>query len=293
MNIIAVYGKEINDNHWDNLQMIISRIEKENFQVAVYSDFYEKISGKITFVSEPLVFGQEDDMVRDAKFLFSVGGDGTMLDTVHIIKDTAVPVLGFNFGRMGFLSIVRSDFIENTLDQIFTDRYEIEHRSLIKVECGTDAFKNCNYALNEICFSRHYPYSMLSLKIWVNDLFFNTYWSDGLILATPTGSTAYSLSCGGPILYPDTKSFVISPMASHNLTARSFVIPDDSKISVRVECREPDFCVNVDSVARFFKSNSSFTVRKNDFDFNLVRPYSENFLKTIREKLNWGLDVRN
>ena len=293
MKTIAIFGKELQNNHIDDLQSIVSRIESEKYDISLYESYYAQIKDIIHFSNEPKLFTSYKDIQQNVISLFSVGGDGTFLDSVQLIRNSGIPVLGFNFGRMGFLSIVRSDSIKANLDEFFNGSYEIDRRSLIKVESETEIIDDINYGLNEICFSRNEPYSMISVKVWVDGFYLNKYWADGLIIATPTGSTAYSLACGGPIICPSTKSFVLSPIASHNLTAGSIVIPDDSIMRVQVECREPEFCLNVDSVSRFFKSSSIFTVRKNEFDFSLIRLASQNFFKTIREKLNWGLDVRN
>ena len=293
MKIIALYSKVFYDNYQSTLQSLISILENRGYNVAIYSVFYSLIKDFITTAKDVIVFNSIEEIKNDVECLFSIGGDGTLLDTVSIVKDSGVPVLGINFGRMGFLSMVKKEFIESALFAFFHGEYELEQRSLLKIECDTEPFVGNDYALNEICFSRHEAYSLITPKVWVNETYLNRYWADGLIIATPTGSTAYSLACGGPILHPSTNSFVITPMASHNLSACSIVIPDDSVIKVLVECRENEFCMNVDSFSRHFNSGTMFTISKNSFNFNLIRIKEENFFKTIREKLNWGLDVRN
>ncbi|MDL2227935.1 NAD kinase [Bacteroidales bacterium OttesenSCG-928-K03] len=293
MQMIAVYGRELLSQNINFLQKIIDRIENEGYQIMVYSDYYEKINSWINFKTPVAIFHSNIDLNENVKFMFSIGGDGTMLDTAQLIKDSNIPVLGFNLGRMGFLSIIKQDNIDEVLDEIFNGKYIIDERSLIKVSDEINSFDCNNFGLNEVCFLRKNPYSMLSISVWVNNLFLNKYWSDGLIIATPTGSTAYSLSCSGPILDPHVNSFVLSPIASHNLTVGPIVIPDDSVIKVNVSCRDSEFCVNIDSISRTFNSGSEFIIKKNDFKFKLIQPQSINFFNTLRNKLNWGIDVRN
>jgi len=291
--MIAVFGKEIHDEYFEFYQKIIRRIEAEGCCLLVDEGFYKKTYGTITYAQEPILYSTLKGLPKETSFLFSIGGDGTFLDSVHLVGNKKIPVLGFNFGRMGFLSVVQIDKIDNVLNAIFDNQYAIEERSLITLQDENNTFGNMNVGLNEVCFSRKEPYSLLTINVWVDGLFLNRYWGDGLIIATPTGSTAYSLSCAGPILCPDVKSFVLSPIASHNLTVGSIVIPDSSMIKVVVECREKEFCVNVDSSSSDFKSGSKFIVTKNKYDFNIVRLLNDNFFNTIREKLSWGIDVRN
>jgi len=293
MQTIAIYGKEIVESNLNFLQNIVDRIEQEGYQITVFSEFMDKISASISFNNPAKTFTTNADLDENVKFLFSIGGDGSMLASARIIKDMNIPVLGFNLGRMGFLSIVKQNNIDDVLHEVFSGEYVIDERTLVKFEDVDNRFGGDNFGLNEICFLRKEPYSLLTIKVWVDGLFLNRYWADGLIVATPTGSTAYSLSCGGPILSPQVDSFVLSPIASHNLTVGSIVIPDDSIIKVHVECRDPEFCVNLDSAYQTFKTGSEFIVKKNDFKLKLIQPYSVNFFNTIRDKLNWGIDVRN
>ena len=291
MSAIAFFGREFKKEYNEAVQFVVDRLEAEHYKIIVHEEFYERIKEYVHFTDLPATFGHDDTLCSDTKCLFSFGGDGTMLDTVHIVKDSKIPVLGFNFGRLGFLSIVNISKIRDILNLFLTGKYHLEERTLLKVSC--DYFDKENYSLNEVCVTRKEPYSMLAMEVWIDGLYLNKYWGDGLIIATPTGSTAYSLSCGGPILHPATKSFVVTPIASHNLTVGSIVVPDNCTIDVKVVCRDPEFYVNMDSYNQKLQSGCMFTVQKNDFNFVLVIPENENFYKTIREKLNWGLDVRN
>ncbi len=291
---IAIYSRKFIPGSIESLKKIIKKIEDEGYKVLIYKEIFDTLIPKVHFSENPYSFSCKKDLIyHNTKMLFSIGGDGSILDSVRIVADSNIPVLGFNFGRMGFLSMVKKDKIDEILDELFTGKYDIEERTLVNIQTQDNVFKENNYGLNEVSFQRNGPNSMLSVKVWVDGLYLNKYWGDGLIIATPTGSTAYSLSCGGPILVPEVKSFVLSPISSHNLTVGSIVIPEDSIIKLVVECREENFSVNIDSVSACYKSGTEFTISKNKFNFNLIRPNGINFFNTIREKLNWGIDIRN
>ncbi|MDD4141311.1 MAG: NAD kinase [Bacteroidales bacterium] len=293
MKKIAFYGLQMEDIHIPLLQKVIERVGEEGYEIIWYKSFYEIVRQQTTLPESNNLFMSSEDLPKDVSFLFSFGGDGTLLDSVKKVANSGIPILGFNFGRLGFLSVVNHDNISVVLSELFSGHYELEKRTLLKIEDEEGKFENLNYGLNEICFSRKKPYSLLTIKVISNGLFLNKYWGDGLIIATPTGSTGYSLSSGGPILAPDVNSFVLSPIASHNLTVCPIVISNDSILKVFVECRGEEFCVNVDSLHKYYKSGSYFTVRRNDFEINLVRPDCVNFYNTIRDKLSWGIDARN
>ena len=226
--------------------------------------------------------------------LLSIGGDGTMLDAVPLIGDSGIPMLGINMGRLGFLSSVAKDEIHQAIQQIVEGRYTIESRTLLELVAPQGVFHDkVNYALNEINIIRNPEHSLLAIKVFVNDVFLNTYWGDGILMATPTGSTAYSLSAGGPILTPDSHSFVITPIAAHNLTVRPIVIPDDSVVRIHVEGREKKFVFSMDSRVCALDTSVELVVRKADFCIHTVRMEGADFFSTIRNKLMWGKDNRN
>lgn len=226
--------------------------------------------------------------------LLSIGGDGTMLDAVPLVGASGIPILGINMGRLGFISSVAKDEIRQTIPLILEGRYTTEQRSLLELVSPQGVFDDAvSYALNEINIIRNPIHSLLSVKVFVNDLFLNTYWGDGILMATPTGSTAYSMSAGGPILTPDSKNFVITPIAAHNLTVRPIVIPDDSVVRIRVEGREKKFVFSMDSRACALDTSVELVVRKAGFSIRTVRMEGTDFFSTIRNKLMWGKDNRN
>lgn len=226
--------------------------------------------------------------------LLSIGGDGTMLDAVPLVGDSGIPMLGINMGRLGFISSVAKEEIHQAIQQILEGRYSTESRTLLELVSPQGVFHDkVNYALNEINIIRNPEHSLLSVKVFVNDVFLNTYWGDGILMATPTGSTAYSLSAGGPILTPDSHSFVITPIAAHNLTVRPIVIPDDSEVRIHVEGREKKFVFSMDSRVCALDTSVELVVRKADFCIHTVRMEGTDFFSTIRNKLMWGKDNRN
>ena len=221
------------------------------------------------------------------------GGDGTILDSVRVISDSEIPVAGINMGRLGFLSGISREKIMPALAAIERGDFLLEKRTLLQLESPAGLFGETNFALNELTVYKPNVTSILTIKTWINGEFLNTYWGDGLIVATPTGSTAYSLSCTGPIVTPDNESFVITPIANHNLTVRPIVVRDDCEIRIRVEGKEKEFLISLDS--RFEKAANpiELVIRKAGFKIHLLRLSDTNFYQTIREKLNWGLDNRN
>jgi NAD+ kinase len=238
-------------------------------------------------------FNDYQGIGSNVDFFFSIGGDGTILDALTLVRDSGIPVMGINIGRLGFLSSIAKDEILPAIDKVLAHDYEIDSRALVRLNQPADLFGEMNYALNELTITRKDTTSLIVLNVYVDDMFLNTYWADGLIIATPTGSTAYSLSTGGPILTPGSQNFVLTPIAPHNLTVRPVVIPDKSKIRIIVEGREDQFLVSLDSRRAIIYSNFELIVEKADFKVNMVQMKGRNFFMTIREKLKWGLDARN
>ena len=225
--------------------------------------------------------------------MLSIGGDGTLLDAVPLVGASGIPILGINMGRLGFISSVAKEEIPQAIRQILEGRYTTEDRTLLELVSPNNVFGDVRYALNEINIIRNPEHSLLSIKVFVDDVYLNTYWGDGILLATPTGSTAYSLSAGGPILTPDSHCFVITPIAAHNLTVRPIVITDDSVVRIQVEGRERQFVFSMDSHACALDTSVELVVRKADFRIRTVRLEGADFFSTIRNKLSWGKDNRN
>jgi len=226
--------------------------------------------------------------------MLSIGGDGTLLDTLTYIRDSKIPVIGINTGSLGFLSAISTEQMHPALEALLSGNYTLDQRSLLEVDTGqNNLFASFPYALNEVTVAKRDTSTLISISAWVNGQFLNTYWADGLMVATPTGSTGYSLSCGGPIISPDSENFIITPIATHNLTVRPIVIKDDSIITLKVEGRNQNHLIVLDSRSAPMETTINLTIKKADFKINLVKIENTDFYKTIRNKLAWGLDKRN
>jgi NAD+ kinase len=290
---VALFGKSISAGDTSYLQGFIDQLWSLDDHIYLFEPFYNTLKGVIRFDREPIVFNTEQEITNEVEFLFSIGGDGTLLDSIPLIGHSGIPVIGINMGKLGFLSSISKEEILPALDEIISKQYSIDKRTLLRFEAREPLFGEYNYALNDFTVYKSSPNSMLAIKTFVNDEFLNTYWADGLIVATPTGSTAYSLSCTGPILSPDSENFVITPIASHNLTVRPIVIPDSSIIRISVESRNQECYIGLDSRIKKLDIPIELVIKKEDFKINLLRISGRNFFETIRAKLKWGLDIRN
>ena len=290
---IALFGKAFNPDHLEYFRLLIGRLEESGCQLIIWEPFHEFIRDKISFRGKIDLFKRHDQLKGKADYLISVGGDGTMLDAIQLIRDSGIPVAGINLGRMGFLSSISRNEIIPAISDIVEGRFRIEKRSLISIESPAGLFGDVSFALNELSINKKETSSMVVVQVWVNDNFVNSYWADGLIVATPTGSTAYSLSCNGPIIVPDSHNFVITPIAPHNLTVRPVVIPDSSRIRIKVDGRDKNALIRLDSRVSMLTQEMEILIRKADFEVNLLQRNNENFFSTIRGKLNWGMDIRN
>ena len=290
---IALFGREIKPAFVETFQMFISSLEKKTSSLLVYEDFYNHVCGITRFEKNVRTFTSRDQLDHDTRCLISIGGDGTLLDTITIIQDSGIPVLGLNTGRLGFLSSIAADEIPFAIEALFSGNYTLDQRSLIELVAPGDLFGSINYALNELTVLKRDNSSMITISAYVDDLFLNTYWADGLIVATPTGSTGYSLSCGGPIISPGSKNIVITPIATHNLTVRPIVVPDTSTVRLNISGRTQDFLVTLDSRSKPLSTSVELVIKKARFSVNLMCLGQKDFYKTIRNKLAWGLDIRN
>ena len=290
---VALFGKSIVSGDYFYIQGLIDKLSLIDGQIYIHHPFYSFIKDRINFLKDPNLFLTQEEIRGRVDYLFSIGGDGTLLDTITLVGDSGIPVIGINMGRLGFLSSISKDDILPAIDEIIENKYVIDQRTLLRLETSNHLFGEFNYALNDITVYKNTPISILTIKTYINDEFLNTYWADGLIVATPTGSTAYSLSCTGPILTPDSSNFVITPIASHNLTVRPIVIPDHCKISLIIESRGIECCIGLDSRIEKIDHTLKLEICKENFKINLLRRSNKNFFQTIREKLNWGLDIRN
>jgi NAD+ kinase len=290
---VAVFSKSLTSGGIGYIQEIIGLLESNNVQISFYEPFYQSILNEIKPEKEYSLFDHHSDLAQGVDFLFSIGGDGTLLDTISLVRDSGVPILGINLGRMGFLSSISSDRIAKAIGDLVNGSFRLDQRSLIRLNTANNLFGEVNYALNELSVYRKSPQSMLQIEVYVDDEFLNSYWADGLIVSTPTGSTAYSLSNGGPIILPASHDFVITPIATHNLSVRPIVIPDNKKIRIKVVGRIKEFHINLDSRSALANSGLELIVSREEFMINLVRLENDSYFKTIRDKLMWGRDIRN
>ena len=291
--IIALYGREISEDNLKYVQRVVDKLVIKQCGLTVYRPFYDLLNGRVEFPANVDFFNDYQGIIGKVNFFFSIGGDGTILDALTMVRDSGIPVMGINIGRLGFLSSISKDEILPSVDKVLAGDYILDSRALIRLRQPAGLFGEMDYALNELTITRKDTTSLIVLHVFINDIFMNSYWADGLIVATPTGSTAYSLSSGGPILTPGSENFVLTPIAPHNLTVRPVVIPDKSKIRIIVEGREDQYLVSLDSRKAIIQSNFELIVEKTDFKVNMVQMKEKNFFLTIREKLKWGLDVRN
>lgn len=289
---IAIYGRPTPANHTEEVKKIFSQLDGLGFEYVIHDAFYHSLKDIIPFKKEPGTFSTELT-AGSVDYLISMGGDGTLLETLPFVAKPGIPVLGINTGRLGFLAIVSEENFSPALVALKNKKFTIENRTLLNLDTSASLFGRYNYALNEICVQRKDASTMLTIHTYLNDEFLNSYWADGLIVATPTGSTAYSLSCSGPILLPDDSSFIITPIAPHNLNVRPVVIPDNYVIRLKVEGRNPTNLVSLDSRSEDIDSSVELVIRKEKFGVKLIQIPGTSFTETLRKKLHWGKDIRN
>lgn len=293
MKYLALYGKTINDYNVRPMQRLITKLQEAGIHLSIHRHLHELAQGRIVFQRDYSLFTDIQDLRFRPDFFCSVGGDGTMLNTVVISGNSGIPIMGINTGRLGFLSGISIDDIESALDRILAGDYEIEERMLLRLDTPTQLFGEKNFALNEVAIHRSDSSAMMTIHAYLNGKFMNSYWADGLIISTPTGSTAYSLSCGGPIVMPDSGNFIVTPISPHNLNVRPVIISDRDTISLRVEGRTRSFMVSLDSRPASFLKEEEITISREKFSVKLLRLPGNDFLQTLRTKLMWGLDSRN
>jgi NAD+ kinase len=290
---VAIYSRGIEPDQQSAVQQLFDELAKEGIQSVIYLPFYQSVTSCFRHSSPPETFTDPNELNGSIDFLISLGGDGTLLDTVTLVRNKKIPVLGINFGRLGFLAGIGRNELHTAVQALARGTYVIDNRSLIHLDSDEQLFKGMPYGLNEFAIHKTDTSAMIKIHTYLNGEFLNTYWSDGVIVATPTGSTGYSLSCGGPVVFPDSSSFVITPVAPHNLNVRPIVVPDNNIISFEIEGRSDHFICALDSRKELVDKKIQLAVRKETFHINLVRLNENNFLQTLRGKLSWGLDTRN
>ena len=290
---VALFGKAVTDEGVVYLQQLMDKLKSVNCSLMVYEPFLEKIRNKVAIKCQLTPFKTHEELKARAELLFSIGGDGTLLDTLSLVRDSGIPVLGVNLGRLGFLSSISKDEILPAIDQVIQGKYTLDQRTVLSLQSPENLFGNFNYALNELSVTKTDTHSLAVVDVFVDDKFLNTYWADGLLVATPTGSTAYSLSCYGPIITPGSENFLITPIASHNLTVRPIVVPDSNVIKIRLGGRNNQYLVGLDSRSATVGTGTELIIKRADFKMNLIQLANKDFFSTIRDKLLWGKDNRN
>jgi NAD+ kinase len=290
---IGIYGRSFNDSFIPHIQQLFDELSKRKTQFFIFEPFNSYLRPRVKIGGEFKLFSRHTEIKNKIDCLISIGGDGSILDSATLVRDSGIPVLGINTGRLGFLSNISRDEIERAIDALFDKKYRIEKRGLLKIETSNNLFGKINFALNELTLHRKDSSSMITINAYIDDLYLNSYWADGLIIATPTGSTAYSLSCGGPIVIPGSDNFVITPISPHNLNVRPVIVSDSSVIKLRVEGRSKHYLATLDSRSYNMDSDNEIIVKKAEFKIKLIQLEEQNFFSTIRNKLMWGIDKRN
>ena len=292
MKRIAIYGEVLEEKHFGFIKAFFELLEKHSFTYWIYDGFKEKLSDIVKFNGNASVFHTSEELIENkVECLISVGGDGTMLNSFQFILKSDIYVFGFNTGRLGFLSNVSTEQLEWAMDELLADNYSSRNRSVLEINyTGSDAPL---YAVNEMTIHKKDTSSMLTIHCKIDDDFVNSYWADGVIVTTPTGSTAYSLSCGGPILMPGSNNFMITPISPHNLTVRPIVFSDEKAVNLKVESRSDNFLLAMDSSFITLSTSQEVVVKKASFSIRLLKFVDYNYFNTLRSKLMWGADKRN
>ncbi|OFX22623.1 MAG: NAD kinase [Bacteroidetes bacterium GWA2_31_9b] len=290
---VAVFGRAFEEESKEYIIEFFSVLKDLQFDVVVFKDFYDYLQKDVKFNIESFsVFKTHSDIKDDVRLIFSIGGDGTILETVTLVKDADIPIVGINTGRLGFLANIAKEEIKQALHAIHSNQYTIDERVLLKIYSKSQIFNDFPYSLNEIAIQKK-DSTMISVQVLINDDYLNTYWADGIIISTPTGSTAYSLSAGGPIIIPHSNNFIITPISAHNLTVRPIVIPDTCTIKIKVESRSNNSLVSLDHRSVKIDNSEEIILSKADFKIKLLKLNTTNYFATLRNKLMWGIDKRN
>jgi NAD+ kinase len=290
---IAVYARSTKDNHSVYIEQIYTYLKSEGVDLIIYEPYSHYLKSHDNFGFNVNTFSTSEELISKAFYVISLGGDGTLLETLEFVKKSGIPVLGVNTGRLGFLAAVNKDDLQKALQQLLKEKFTLDKRELIELTGCKGGFNGVNYALNEFTIHKKDSSPMINIDSYINGVFLNSYFADGLIVATPTGSTAYSLSCGGPIMMPDSDNFIITPIAPHNLTVRPLVISNNKEISFKVSGRSDSFNISLDSRSTQLLSGDEIKIKKANFRLNLINLEGQDFFTTLRNKLMWGIDKRH
>ena len=295
MKKVAIYGQSYSISAEKEIQILLQVLQENNISCIIEKKFYDLLRKGNILENRYPTFSDFSDLNTSFDTLFTLGGDGTILRAVTYIRDLGIPILGINTGRLGFLATINKKNIQESIELILKGEFTIQERTLLSVKTtpNTEEFSELNFALNEVTIARKNTTSMIGVRTSLNQEYLTNYWADGLIIATPTGSTGYSLSCSGPVILPNSKSLVITPIAPHNLNARSMVISDETNIQLTIDSREKDFLISLDSRITSVPKNTKVFIEKAPFTIRSIVPNNQSFLQTLRSKLLWGEDTRN
>jgi NAD+ kinase len=289
----AIYSRVMEDEQRKDIQLFFDELVNQKINPVIFEPFFSEIKNKVNLPSDTTTFSRSEDLTDEVEFIVSLGGDGTLLDTITLVRNKRISIMGINFGRLGFLASIGREEVQKAVKAMSQRTYVVDKRTLIHLDASISMFGNVPYALNDFSIHKRDVAAMIKIHTYLNGEFLNTYWADGLIVATPTGSTGYSLSCNGPVVFPDSGSFVITPVAPHNLNVRPIIVPDSNIISFEIESRSDQIICALDSRREVVSKDVQLAIKKESFDINLVRLSENNFLQTLRNKLTWGLDKRN
>ncbi|MDD7913662.1 NAD kinase [Polaribacter ponticola] len=295
MKKVAIYGQSYSISAEREIQILLEVLQENNIECFIEKKFYDLLIKGSILNEKFSTFSHFKDLDTSFTAMFTLGGDGTILRAVTLIRDLGIPILGINTGRLGFLATINKKTIKESINLILKGEYTTQERTLLSIETTpkTEEFSELNFALNEVTIARKNTTSMIGVRTSLNNEYLTNYWADGLIIATPTGSTGYSLSCNGPVISPDSKNLVITPIAPHNLNARTMVISDETSIQLTIDSREKDFLISLDSRITTVPKNTEVFIKKADFTIRSIIPKNQSFLRTLRSKLLWGEDTRN
>jgi NAD+ kinase len=289
---IAIHGRNFNESARPFIESMFNELQRRQIEVQLSKTFRAFLDQNHITHHTNLVYEKPEELY-DARLVVSMGGDGTLLETISHVGSRQIPTIGINVGRLGFLATVSPDRISDMISALDTGQFRIDERTLVQVESNTDLFDGLNFGLNDFTITKTDTSSMITVHTYLNEEFLNSYWADGLIISTPTGSTGYSLSCGGPVLVPHSQNFIVTPISPHNLNVRPLVVEDTAVIRLEVKSRSNNFLISLDARSRVVDEQTQLTIRKADFRARLIKMLDDSFLNTLRSKLSWGLDMRN
>jgi NAD+ kinase len=289
---IGIHGKDLQNKSSRFLEKVLDYLKKKNVEIWVSAKFLKQFKSSRIHDYQLKSFDQ-GDYLNQLDFFLSLGGDGTLLESVTYIGKSETPILGINTGRLGFLATISRDDVEKSFDELLNSNFSIDSRSVLRLVSTPKLFGNLNFALNDFTIMKKDTSSMITVHVHIDGELLNSYWADGIIVSTPTGSTGYSLSCGGPLVHPKSESFVITAVSPHNLGTRPIVLADDAELSFHIEGRSKKYLVSLDSRFETVDESVKLKIKKEKFRVKLIRLSSQNYFNTLRQKLNWGIDARN